>query len=119
MLKKDLRVNGSKSLIPGFTFKENCLDVRNTRVINIYEGLLEYGFEVDVFDSRADEVKVDQNFGIKVRKELELNLFESYTSVILTVAYKQFSTIPLHTNSQQVIFDLKVLSPKSSVDGRL
>lgn len=119
MMKKDLKVKGSKSLILGFTFKENCPDVRNTRVIDIYEELLEYGLEVEVLDPWADEAEVAHEYGISIRNEFDQTSFSSYSSVILAVAHQEFRSIPLQTNSHQVIFDVKGLLPKSAVDARL
>jgi UDP-N-acetyl-D-glucosamine/UDP-N-acetyl-D-galactosamine dehydrogenase len=119
MMKKDLKVKGSKSLILGFTFKENCPDVRNTRVIDIYEELLEYGLEVDVLDPWADEAEVQHEYGVSILKEVDPASISSYSAVILAVAHEEFAGIPLQSHPQQVIFDVKGLLPKSAVDARL
>ena len=109
--------NQSKVLILGFTFKENCPDTRNTRVIDIYNELLSYGVKVTVFDPQADSVQVVEEYGIN----LENSMDDKNDAIILAVAHKEFSGLDwtvLRKNTA-VIYDVKGILPKEIVDGRL
>jgi UDP-N-acetyl-D-galactosamine dehydrogenase len=77
MLKKNLKINDSKALILGFTFKENCPDFRNTKVIDIYNELLEYNMIVDVFDPWASVELVEKEYNIKLIDSVKLNQYNS------------------------------------------
>src|SRR5699024_10982264 len=65
MIKKGINVNGANVLMLGFTFKENCPDIRNTRAVDVYKGLVDYGVQVDVFDPWADSKEVEKEYGIR------------------------------------------------------
>lgn len=118
MLKKGIQVLNSNILILGFTFKENCPDVRNTKVIDIYNALREYNLNITVYDPWADSEIVKKEYGIIVINELPE---EKVDSVVLAVAHSQFRNIDVESLVKKchVIFDVKGFLPKELVDGRL
>lgn len=112
MLKKGIQVLNSNILILGFTFKENCPDVRNTKVIDIYRTLKEYGVNIFVYDPWANPTIVEKEYGIKITNEL---LSSKFDAAILAVAHEDFKDLDvnLFLNSSSVIYDVKgVLDPK-------
>lgn len=118
MIKKGQKINGSKALILGITFKENCPDIRNTRVVDIYNELEQYGVQVEVYDPHANEDEVKEELGI----ELVQNLGKDYGAVILAVAHKEFNELPLQTlikDNHTVVFDTKSFFNRQIVDARL
>jgi len=119
IMRKNLKVLNSKVLILGFTFKEDCPDVRNTRVIDIYEELKSFDMEVDIYDPWADVLEVKEEYGIEIFSEDQLPDFGAYSAVILAVAHKKFKAINLKKSPNQVVFDIKGLLPKDWVDARL
>jgi UDP-N-acetyl-D-galactosamine dehydrogenase len=119
MMRKNLKVIDSKVLILGFTFKEDCPDVRNTRVIDIYNELKSFDMEVDVFDPWADVKEVTHEYGISIfNQENQLNLSD-YSAIILAVAHKEFLTLEIQKSDSQVVYDVKGILDKSKVDARL
>ena len=118
MLKKGIQVLGSKILILGFTFKENCPDVRNTKVIDIYKALQEYNLDITVYDPWANPEIVMHEYGIEVVNELPA---EQADAAILAVAHKKFDglDVPAMLKAKHVIFDVKGILDKAIVDGRL
>lgn len=118
MLKKGIQVLGSDILIMGFTFKENCPDVRNTKVIDIYRALKEYNLNITVYDPWANPTIAKREYGIDITNELPN---QTYDSVILAVAHKEFIDINITSlcNSNHIIFDVKGMLDKSLIDGRL
>lgn len=119
MLKKGIQVLGSHILILGFTFKENCPDVRNTKVIDIYKALKEYNVNITVYDPWANPEAVRREYGIEVTNELPIG--EKFDAAIAAVAHHEFEDIDITTvlNSNHVIFDVKATRPRAEVDGRL
>jgi UDP-N-acetyl-D-galactosamine dehydrogenase len=118
MLKKKIQVIDSKILILGFTFKENCPDVRNTKVIDIIKTLKEYNLNITIYDPWANPEEVKHEYGVEVVNELPK---EKFDTAILAVAHKEFATLNIQTllNQTHVIFDVKSFLPKEMVDGRL
>ena len=118
MLKKGLQVLNSNIIILGFTFKENCPDVRNTKVIDIYKALKEYHVNVTVYDPWANTDAVMREYGIEIRNELPSDKFDT---AILAVAHKKFETldIPSLLKDIHVVFDVKAVLVREIVDGRL
>ena len=117
MMRKDLKVIDSKVLILGFTFKEDCPDVRNTRVIDIYQELKNFDIQVDVYDPWANPQEVMHEYGIMVVNELPK---ERYSSAILAVAHNEFSNLNIRELvGNGVVFDVKGLLPKDQIDARL
>ncbi len=118
MNKKGILVKDAKILIMGFTFKENCPDIRNTKVVDIYHTLLEYTSNITVFDPMADIEKSKREYGIEVVK----NIPESkYDAVIYAVSHKSFESIDVKSfiKSNGVIYDVKGVLPREIVDSRL
>lgn len=119
MIQKDHKIKGSKALIMGITFKENCPDVRNTRVVDIYHELVSFGLNVDVFDPWADRKEVREEYGLEILNEL--NGSTVYDAVIIAVAHSEFLTFDYQKikRNNGVIFDTKACLDRSLVDGRL
>ena len=120
MLKKGIQVLGSRIIIMGFTFKENCPDVRNTRVIDIYRALQEYNVHITVYDPWANPEIVKREYGIDIVSELPA---EKFDTAIVAVAHKQFRQqevdITALLNDSHVIYDVKGILPREIIDGRL
>lgn len=117
MMRKDLRVIASKVLILGFTFKENCPDVRNTRVIDIYNELRNFDIDVDVYDPWAKPEEVKEEYNIEISNSIPSG---KYSAVVLAVAHKEFLDIDVRSFARSgVIFDIKGILPKEIIDSRL
>jgi UDP-N-acetyl-D-glucosamine/UDP-N-acetyl-D-galactosamine dehydrogenase len=120
MVKKSIPVSGSKALVLGITFKENCPDVRNTKVIDIIRHLQSYHVQVDIYDPWANPEEVYEEYGVKTVQELPASQSQ-YNAVVLAVAHKQFSyeTIKKLCSDSCVLFDVKAHLNKELVDARL
>ena len=120
MLKKGIQVLGSKIIIMGFTFKENCPDVRNTRVIDIYRALQDYNVSITIYDPWASYDVVKRDYGINIVNELPE---EKFDTAIVAVAHRQFREGEVNfgelLNKNHIIFDVKAILPRDLVDGRL
>lgn len=118
MIQKKIQVAGSKILVLGFTFKENCPDVRNTRVIDIVRTLREYDLDITIYDPWANPAIAKREYGVEVSNALPQERFDT---VILAVAHKAFDSldVPALRKPVSVLFDVKGVLPKSDVDGRL
>ena len=119
MIKKGLALFNSKILILGFTFKENCPDVRNTKVIDIYNELKSFELDVDIYDpvANVEDVKKEYNINLTILKdEQELN---KYSAIILAVAHDEFKKLNLDNLTYRVIYDVKGVLPKNTIDSRL
>lgn len=119
MNKNGVLVKDAKILILGFTFKENCPDIRNTKVIDIYHTLREYTGNIDVCDPWADEGRVKEEFGV----DIVANIPEkSYDAVVLAVAHEVFKSVDvssLKRTVDSVVYDVKGFLDRELVDGRL
>ncbi|WP_295053521.1 nucleotide sugar dehydrogenase [Sulfuricurvum sp.] len=113
MIKKGHKIEGSNVLILGITFKENCPDIRNSRVIDVIRELQEFGCYIDVSDYWADADEVEHEYNLSLQKEPNLS---SYDAVVLAVAHNNYRHLELN-NEKQVIFDIKSILPYS--DGKL
>lgn len=120
MVKKSIPVSKSKALVLGITFKENCPDVRNTKVIDIIRHLQSYHIEVDIYDPWANPEEVMHEYGVKTVQELPASQSQ-YNAVVLAVAHKQFSyeVIKKLCSDHCVLFDVKAHLGKDLVDARL
>jgi UDP-N-acetyl-D-galactosamine dehydrogenase len=119
MNKKGVRVKNARILLLGFTFKENCPDIRNTKVVDIHSTLSEYTSDITVYDPWADRNEVMHEYGIDICNEIPDGKFDA---VMLCVAHKQFrelDIIPLLESSSHVIYDIKGVLPRESVSERL
>ena len=118
MIKKEHKVNSSKALILGVTFKEDCPDIRNSKVIDIYNELIQYGIDVEVYDPHADAHEVCEEYNINLIDKIG----KEYDAVILAVSHKEFLAIEFDKiikNSNSVIFDTKSFLDRKIVDARL
>jgi UDP-N-acetyl-D-galactosamine dehydrogenase len=119
MMRKELKVVDSKVLILGFTFKEDCPDVRNTKVIDIYNELKGFDIQVDVHDPWANGDEVKHEYGIAIHAHISEHT--DYSAVVLAVAHDKF----LHLDVRQivgysgVVYDVKGILPKNIIDARL
>ena len=121
MLKRGLTVNGGRALIMGLTFKENCPDLRNTRVVDIIDELESYGMQVDVWDPWVSAAEAEHEYGITPVGQPQAG---AYQAVVLAVAHKQFVELGLERIRAlgapgSVLFDVKYLFPADATDGRL
>jgi UDP-N-acetyl-D-galactosamine dehydrogenase len=119
MVKKEIPIKNANVLILGFTFKENCPDVRNTRVIDIVDELKSYQARVSICDPWAEPVNVKREYGIETFKEFSGQ--EKYDAVILAVAHSEFDNINIRdlVNKRSVIYDVKGVLKQDSIDARL
>jgi len=118
MTRKGIPITNSNVLILGITFKENCPDIRNTKVVDIYKELVSYGIKVDVNDPWANKNDVMDEYGIALTERLNL---EQYQAIILTVAHKEYTDLKIHELNRDnvVVFDTKSVFDKRLVDSRL
>lgn len=123
MNKKGLLVKDSKILLIGFTFKENCPDIRNTKVIDIYHTLSEYTHNITVYDPWADSASVKKEYGIDIAEINYDNLKGQYDAVVLCVAHEVFlgwNVREFLTDKKTgVVYDVKGVLDRSQIDGRL
>jgi len=119
MIKKSIPVKGSKVLLLGITFKENCPDIRNTKAIDIYNELLEYDISVDIYDPWANSNDVKTEYGIRTYTEFPVT--NNYSAIILAVAHKEFLEINFqdHKNKGCIIYDVKGILASEFWDSRL
>ena len=118
LIKRKHKIAGLKTLILGITFKENCPDIRNTKVIDIYNELVQFGIQVDIYDPWANPEEVKEAFDIDLVESLK----STYHAIVLAVAHEQFALInikALSNDSTTVIFDTKAFLPRDMVDCRL
>ncbi|WP_299626115.1 nucleotide sugar dehydrogenase [uncultured Tenacibaculum sp.] len=106
MIGNDLRIKDAKVLVLGITFKENCPDVRNTRVVDVVHALKDYGLNVDVFDPWANEEEVMSEYNLKSTRSLPE---EKYNALVLTVAHKEFTELDFDSLKEikAVVYDVK------------
>nr|WP_317046256.1 nucleotide sugar dehydrogenase [Aquirufa nivalisilvae] len=119
MLKKDIKIKNARVLVLGFTFKEDCPDVRNTKVIDIIHELNTYDLNLTLVDPWADELEIKREYGIDSTKEIPAN--QKFDAIVLAVGHKQFLKLDYLTFLEDihVIFDVKGLLSKDIVDMRL
>ena len=121
MIKKGHRIIDSKVLVLGITFKENCPDIRNSRVIDVIRELQDFGSIVDVYDPWADKDEAFNEYNIRL---IDIPLEGRYDAIILAVAHNNFKElspeqIKVFGKDNHVLYDLKYLLDASEVDGRL
>ena len=118
MIKKGITVTKSEILLLGFTFKENCPDVRNTRVIDIINELKSYDINIDVVDPWANSFEVEQEYNISTFKEIPN---KKYDGIVLAVAHNDFYDIELlnYGKPKNVIYDVKGVLGSSKIDACL
>ena len=117
LINKGQKIAGAKTLMLGITFKENCPDIRNSRVVDIYKELVDFGMDVDVYDPWANPAEVKHEHGI----DLVTKLADKYQAIVLTVAHNEFLNLPFAALKAEngVIFDIKSILSKDLADARL
>jgi UDP-N-acetyl-D-galactosamine dehydrogenase len=117
MAQKGSVIKGSKALVLGITFKENCPDIRNSKVIDVVKELYSYGIEVDTYDPQADREEVKHEYGIDLVNELNTK----YNAIVLAVSHKEFANLSFDAirNENTVVYDIKGFLDKKMVDKRL
>lgn len=120
MIQKDCKVKGGHVLMMGITFKENCPDIRNSKVIDVIEELRKYNLNIDVYDPWASATEVYNEFGLHLLTK-EDQLKQHYEAVVLAVGHEKFLDFDLeaHLAKPSVVFDVKSFFPKNRVDGSL
>lgn len=123
MNKKGIMVKDSNVLILGITFKENCPDVRNTKVVDIYQTLLEYSNNIKVYDPWANPEIVKKHYDINIEQDFESIKNEKYDAIILAVSHSDFLNIDIRSllrdRVNSIVYDVKGILPKEIIDGRL
>jgi UDP-N-acetyl-D-galactosamine dehydrogenase len=117
MIKKGISVDHSSLLLLGITFKENCPDVRNTKIVDVVNALIDYGIEVTIYDPWANPEEVKHEYGLTTTTTLPTTTFDA---VVLGVAHQEFLQLDLAglQNSKSIVYDVKGVLPYA-VDGKL
>lgn len=117
MIKKGVIINGASLLLLGITFKENCPDVRNTKIVDVVRAFQEYGIAVTIYDPWANPAEVAHEYGLTTQKEVPN---AKYDAIVLGVAHTEFSQLTIDTlkNEKAVVYDVKGVLGKQ-VDGKL
>lgn len=118
LVMNEISIKGAKVLILGITFKENCPDIRNTKVIDVYKALESFHMAVDVYDPWANTIEVKEEYDIDVLKSIE-NL--KFDAIVHAVAHKEFESLNIQMlkNKKTVVYDVKGTLDKSIIDQRL
>ncbi|RLA57817.1 MAG: Vi polysaccharide biosynthesis protein VipA/TviB [Epsilonproteobacteria bacterium] len=119
MIKNGYKIDGAKVLILGITFKENCPDIRNSRVIDIIQEFKEFGCSVDVYDPWADKEEVKREYGIDLLEDLD---HKTYATSVVAVAHDEFQELDvskLKNGKEAIVYDLKSVLESDEVNGRL
>ena len=119
MNKKGVMMKDSKILILGITFKENCPDIRNTKIVDIYSTLSEYTNNITIYDPWANVTEVKKGYNIDIINKLDAS--KRYDAAILGVAHKEFMSLDILSllSDNAVVYDVKGILPREIVDGRL
>ena len=114
-------VKDAKILILGITFKENCPDIRNTKVVDIYNTLAEYTKNITIYDPWANPEQVKHEYGIDINCQLSTVNCQLYDVCIAAVAHKEFEELDILSllNEKHVVYDVKSMLDRRIVDGRL
>jgi UDP-N-acetyl-D-glucosamine/UDP-N-acetyl-D-galactosamine dehydrogenase len=117
MAQNDLPINRANVLMLGITFKENCPDIRNSKVVDVIRELESFGTTVDIYDPQADSAEVKHEYGLDLVKKLD----KKYHAIVLTVSHKEFMELDLRALKEEnaVVYDVKGVLEKSAVTARL
>lgn len=121
MLAKNQDIKNSRILVLGITFKENCPDCRNTRVVDVIRELQDFGCQVDIYDPHALPEDVKHEYNLDLVGSSVLQNLAAYQSILVAVAHNEFKSLPWSDikSDRNVIFDLKGILPRPLIDGRL
>jgi UDP-N-acetyl-D-galactosamine dehydrogenase len=116
---KGIPINTARILILGITFKENCPDIRNTKIVDIYNELISFGASADIYDPWANKNEVEKGYGIKLLPDIDTE--KDYTAIIVAVAHDSFKDFDFkkYKSKGSLIFDTKGMIDKSLTDARL
>lgn len=119
LIQKDHKIKGASALIMGITFKENCPDVRNTKVVDIYKELKDFGLNVDLYDPWADAAEVLHEYGVEILPKVDET--KNYQAIVVCVAHDEFKTFDFkkYKEKESVVFDAKAFIDRELVDSRL
>ncbi|WP_343562926.1 UDP binding domain-containing protein [Sphingobacterium sp.] len=119
MIQKNIKFDGAKALVLGVTFKENCPDIRNSKVVDMIQDLKEFGLEVDIYDPWVNPDELKKHFGLELLKTLPQS--GNYDSIILAVGHREFLQLDLENlkKNPSVVFDIKGILDRKLVDARL
>ncbi|OOG18147.1 Vi polysaccharide biosynthesis protein VipA/TviB [Sphingobacterium sp. CZ-UAM] len=119
MIQKNIKFDGAKALVLGVTFKENCPDIRNSKVVDMIQDLKEFGLEVDIYDPWVNTDELKKHFGLDLLKTLPQT--GDYDSIILAVGHREFLQLDLKNlkKNPSVVFDIKGILDRNLVDARL
>jgi len=118
LIAKSYVISKSNVLVLGITFKEDCPDIRNSKVIDIIKELQQFNINVDVYDPHADKFEVEEEYGIKLIDRIH----KTYDGIVLAVSHQEFLRLELDklkSHSTSVIFDTKAFLDRSLIDARL
>ncbi len=118
MIKKQIPVSHSKLLMLGITFKENCPDVRNTKIVDVIRALKDYGIDVSIYDPWANPIEVKKEYQLTMTKDIPN---ETFDAIVLGVAHHEFTNLNLNQlkNKNAVVYDVKGVLDVNSIDGKL
>jgi len=117
MIRKDITIKNARVLVLGITFKENCPDIRNTKVVDVVKELEQFGCKVDIYDPWAKAAEVKHEYGRDIIPEFNMS---DYKAIVLAVAHNEFKSIDFSVRKPNtVLYDIKSILPIESVDGRL
>jgi UDP-N-acetyl-D-galactosamine dehydrogenase len=119
MISKGLVVRGARTLIMGVTFKEDCPDVRNSKVVDIATELREFGVEVEFFDPVADVEEVEHDLGVRLLCEIPLGVYDAVVVAVSHSAFRGLDISALKRSDASVVYDVKSMLDRRLVDGRL
>ena len=118
MIKKRIPVSHSKLLMLGITFKENCPDVRNTKIVDVITALKDYGIDISIYDPWANPKEVKHEYQLTMTKEIPI---ETFDVIVLGVAHKEFVNLDLNQlkNENAIVYDVKGVLDSALIDGKL
>lgn len=119
MMQKNIKVVGARVLVLGITFKENCPDIRNTKVISIIDELKSFDIHVDIYDPQANAAEVMQEYQLALLPGTIVPDMSLYAGVILAVAHKVFESLDIQKQDNRVVYDVKGVLNRELVDARL
>ena len=122
MNKNGILVKDADILILGITFKENCPDIRNTKIVDIYDTLSEYTHNITVFDPWANANQVNKEYGITIKNDLAVITAHRYDAIILAVAHEQFLSLDIRSMLKEeggIVYDVKGVLDRNIINGRL
>jgi UDP-N-acetyl-D-galactosamine dehydrogenase len=118
MIRKEIKLKDAKVLLLGITFKENCPDVRNTKIVDVVAALQDYGLVVDIYDPWASATEVQREYGLQLKDKPDE---KAYDAIVLGVAHTEFKklTLEAYTKPIAVIYDVKGVLDTTKIDSRL